>query len=450
MSTTAMEGQVRQLHRRDWPAFLNRMIPHNVWQSFHRQVPDSGDPRIRWRLKYILLVYVAIGWSCQRCLTERFEEGRELLVKLFPDRRRPGRSYVGLAKAGRRIGAAAFQAFWACLRQTLPRRLGKAWMWHGWCVFAVDGSREEAPHTRANEKVLKIAGKDKTHPQWWMTWLVHLPTLMLWNWRQGPGNSSERAHMRKMLSSLPTGALVVGDVGFGGFDFLGTLLRSGVSVLVRCASNTTLLVEGAIQRTVTEGDRQFVYLWPRDRHRRRPLKLRMIVLKRRGKRVFLLTNVLESERLSKAMASDFYNARWGLEVNYRGFKRTMGRVNVLAKAPGPGAIELAGAIVAMGLLRLHAAMVLGARMEQMSVAAVLRVIRRAVEAVRHGERTVWLWAQLLAALRDTYHRRKSKRARNWPHKKTESPPNPPKFRNPTTYERSRIHVLFPMPTPKVG
>jgi hypothetical protein len=103
-----------------------------------------------------------------------------------------------------------------------------------------------------------------------------------------------------------------------------------------------------------------VYLWPTGRRGKAPLKLRLIVLKQRGKEVHLLTNVLEPQRLSRAMASDFYRGRWGVEVNYRGFKQTMARFKVLAKSPECGGLELAGNIVAMGLLRLHAAMVMGA------------------------------------------------------------------------------------------
>jgi hypothetical protein len=157
------------------------MVPAGVWQALARTVAGQDDPRVRWSLKYILLVYIGIGWSPQRCLVDRFREARQWLVGLFPRRRRPGRTYVGLTKASQRFGVGVFQQFWACLRQTVPPRLGEAWYWHGWQVFAVDGSREDAPATRANEATLGRSGRDKTHPQWWMTWLVHLPTLMLWS-----------------------------------------------------------------------------------------------------------------------------------------------------------------------------------------------------------------------------------------------------------------------------
>lgn len=440
----ATEGRVRKLHRRDWPGFLTRMVPASVWSALGglgREVGDD-DPGVRWSLKYILLAYIGMGWSGQACLAERFREAREWVVGLFPRRRRPGQTYVGLTKAGQRIGLGVFQRFWACLRQTAPRRLGQAWSWHGWHVFAVDGSREDAPRTRANEKALGRSGRKKTHPQWWMTWLVHLPTLLPWDWRQGPGTSSERTHMRDMLASLPPLALIVADAGFGGFAFLWDLTRAGVHFLVRCGSNTTLLVEGTVQRTERAGDHRYVYLWPTGRRNQRPLKLRLIVLKQGERRVYLLTNVLEPGRLSRATASVFYRARWGIEVNYRGFKQTMERFKVLAKTAQCGDLELAGNILAMALLRLHAAMVLGAQMSRMSVAAVLRVIRRAMEAVRCGLSSSWFVEHLRRAVKDSYHRKSSKRARDWPHKKNESPPGPPKLRRLNCREITRIHAAL--------
>ena len=101
---------------------------------------------------------------------------------------------------------------------------------------------------------------------------------------------------------------------------------------------------------------------------------------------------------------------------------------MLAKTPQCGALELAGNILARGLPHLHAVMIMGAKVSRMSVAAVLRVLREAMEAVRFGHSTRWFVSALGAALKDDYHRRRPKRARDWPHKKNESPPGPPNRR----------------------
>ena len=95
---------------------------------------------------------------------------------------------------------------------------------------------------------------------------------------------------------------------------------SKVAFVIRCGGNTTLLVEHTRQQIERQGDIRWVYLWPKKRPRKEPLRLRLIVVKRNGKRVYLLTNVQESTRLSHRMASEFYRARWAIEVEYRGRK----------------------------------------------------------------------------------------------------------------------------------
>ena len=438
MTKKAKDGSIRKLHRRDWPGFLNHVVPASVWQAFVAQVGHSQDPRIRWSAKYIVLAWIVMGWSLQGQLTERFREACEFLGRCFARRRRPGESYQGLTKATRRAGPDVFHHFWNSLRPTIPKRLGQAWFWFGWVIMVVDGGRIDAPRTRRNEKALRRSGRDKTHPQWWVTWITHLPTNLIWDWRQGPGDSAERVHLRQMMGTLPKPLLLVADAGFGGFDLLWSLTRGGIDFLIRCGGSTTLLVEGAFQQIVREGGQQYVYLWPKNRRRKKPLRLRLIVLKRGGKRVYLLSNVLEPTRLSRPMASKIYAARWGVETEYRALKQTMGRHKVLAKTPEPGAMELAGNILALAMLVLQAAIVLATQIVRLSVALALKVIRHALEVVRWVGRCGQFWAFLRAAVKDEYRRHSSKRARDWPHKKNESPPGAPLLRRLSRREKARI------------
>jgi len=437
----AKEGRVRKVNRRDWPGFLGRVIPPPVWQAFLGRVVASGDPRVRWTPKYVLLCWIAMGWSVQRHLNDRFREGRELLAALYTRRHRPGGSYWGLVKAAQGLRADGFQGFWACLRRGIPKRLRSLWTWCGWTVMAVDGSRVEAPRTRANERRLGRAGREKTGPQWWVTWLIHLPSGLIWDWRQGAGTSSEREHLRQMLPALPPNTLLVADAGFGGFDLGWELLQSGVNFLIRCVSNITLLSEASGSRIERQGQHQLVYLWPRNRRSQLPLRLRLIVLKRSGKRVYLLTNVLESQRLSRALAGELYAARWGVETDYRALKQTLEHRRMLAQTPTVGALELAGNILALALLLLQAALAQGARLGRVSVAAALRTLRQALEYTRWRQSSRWFVAALRAGLRDDYHRRRSKRARDWPHKKKDPPPRPPNLRTPTRPENACIQAV---------
>ena len=128
------------------------------------------------------------------------------------------------------------------------------------------------------------------------------------------------------------------------------------------------------------------------------------------------------------MAGEFYELRWGVEVNYRDFKRTMERSKVLSRTPECGGLELGGDIIAMGLLRLHAAIVQLAKGARISVAQVLKLLRKAMEHLRYGVSTDWLVPALKQAITDDYHRKRPKASRDWPRKKHIRPPTAPKYR----------------------
>lgn len=436
------EGRIRKPHRQDWPGFLNRLLPAPLWQSLSTEVTRSSDDRVRWSAKYIILCWVMMGWSIQRQLSERFREGREGLARLYYRRRRAGRSYQGLVKATEELGRTLWDRFAECLRSTIPRRLGRWWQWYGWIVMAADGSRIQAPRTRANQRKLGRSGKDKSPPQWWVTCVVHLPSRVIWDWRQGPGDSSERAHLRAMIPGLPAAVLLVADIGFGGFPLLRDLNKAEVSFLIRCASNTTLLVEETRQRIERRGGCRYVSLWPLNHRRQSPLRLRLIVLKSGGQRVYLLTNVMESTRLSRSMAGELYTARWGIEIHYRSLKQTMEHRKLLARNPQAGAMELAGNILGLMLLMLQAFLATSARAVRVSVSAALKIIRGLMEALRCCRPTAPLWAELRGAVMDEYERHSSKKARDWPYKKREPVPRPPRLRRPTRAEIIRIHRVW--------
>ncbi len=95
----AKEGRLCKRCRQDWPGFLRCTLPDIIRQALNRHVPRCTDPRVRWSPKYIVLCWVAMGWSLQRQLTERFREGNELLSALFPRRRRCAETCPGLTTA---------------------------------------------------------------------------------------------------------------------------------------------------------------------------------------------------------------------------------------------------------------------------------------------------------------------------------------------------------------
>ena len=135
------------------------------------------------------------------------------------------------------------------------------------------------------------------------------------------------------------------------------------------------------------------------------------------------------------------------EVEYRELKQTLGHRKVPARTPEPGAMELAADILAMALLLLYAALVMGGKVMQLSLAQALRAIRWAIEALRHSESCTQLLHRLRQAVVDEYERRSSKRALDWPHKKTE---RPPRLRRLSQTENALIERIFVNHTAQVA
>ena len=394
----------------------------------------------RWSPRRLAWAAVLISWSVCRTLGDRFEDMREGLVGMFPYQRRPGDTYQGLVKALGRHSQALLEVVGHALRNTLQALAGPDGKREGWAAFAVDGSRVECPRTKANEAALGCGGRKKTGPQFWLTTLWHMGLGLPWAWKIGPSTDAERTHLRAMLSWLPAAALLVADAGFVGYELLRDILAGGRSFLIRVGSNVSLLQELGYAQ-VQNG--QTVYLWPQKCQKKDvpPLALRLIVLTRHGKSIYLLTNASE-ESLREEQASVLYEMRWGIEVFYRSMKQTLSHRKMLSAAPGPARLELEWTMVGLQLLGLWSVEQILARGKDplsWSVALSVRAVRRALRdrpARRQGRGG--LLAALGEAVADGYVRRVAQTARDWPHKKNDRPAGPPRIRkaSPTEVQRA--------------
>jgi len=303
--------------------------------------------------------------------------------------------------------------------------------------MTVDGTKINAPRTVANEEVLGVAGKDKTHPQMLLTAIRHVGTGLAWDWRIGPARSDERSHLREMMDDLPEdGALLIADALYTSFDLLSRLHESGRSFLVRVGSNVRLLRQlGYVKREAKDT----VYLWPAYMQRDHPpLVLRLIQIKRgrSKKKMFLLTNVTNRRRLSRKDAAFFYEMRWGTEVFFRSAKQTLARRKMRCAAPEQAMLELHGTMIGMVLLGLMSVKGIIARGKdplEWSVAAALKVVRRAMRGLMQMADS--LIRELGTCIKDHYTRKHPKASRPWARKKTESPPGHPILRRATNEER---------------
>lgn len=381
-----------------------------------------------WGDLQIILCSLLVSWSDAATMLDRFLAAHDLAGPA------DACTFTGYSRALRRRGVMLVGRLRTHLAIQLRVAAAGVWTVRGWCVFAVDGSKFDAPRTAANEAAMGVT--EKSGPQMLATILVHLGTCTLWNWRIDKGRGSERKHLGRLFHSSPKHALILGDAGFMGFDCLRAVVESGRHVLVRLAGNASLIT-GLTDRE------DVVAVWPVDRQRRMPPLLLRLIRVRDGKhQITLGTSVLEPERLSDRDAAALYRMRWGVEVCYRSLKQTLDRRRMRSAAPMQAWLELHWTMVGfmvLGLLTLSA-MGRSRSRRRWSVGGAIRIVRHAARARTPQQAHRRLRGLGGAVMAD--NSRRSKKAWNWPHKKRQKSPGPPKTRPATPDERRRYAAIL--------
>lgn len=387
------------------------------------------------------------AWSDELTLTDRFQAVRSIIQFLFSLQQELAGSYQAFIKLLRRWTPQLVAMLQTALRQRMQQALGDCWEVCGFAMFGVDGSRLELPRTRSHEaaysatrqgKPKKRRRKKRTRskhakkansPQMWITTMWHAGSGLPWDWRTGPTDSSERAHLLEMLPTLPDGALVAADAGFAGYDYVKAVIDSGRELLLRVGSNVRLLRKlGYVRESA-----QTVYLWPDKQASKRqpPLVLRLVVSQDKHP-VYLVTSVLSKSRLSDSQVITLYRRRWQIEVFYRHLKQTFGRRKLRSTSADNAHIEIEWSLVGLWAMALYALVETNKQEippKRLSIAQTLRAFRRTMRDYRNPQqRGHRLRARLRNAVVDSYVR-KSKTSRDYPRKKQESPPGAPTITN---------------------
>jgi hypothetical protein len=423
---------------------MAELFPETLWDG----VRSHGNTQ--WTPGRLLTAATLMSWDDAQTLRARFHNARDVVRRLFPEWEAPS-SYSGFAKALAQGAGALLPRVRRRLQERLRHCCAGRWRTQGWVVFGADGSRFECPRTAANEDGLGCAGKNRTAPQAFHTMLMHLATGALWDFRVGPGTDSERRHLEDMAPHLPRRSLLVADAGFIGYELCRRLQQARVHFLLRVGGNITLLAEPLGGRVDRDG--QTVWLWPQKHQQGPPLVLRLVVVGRGAQAVYLVTDVHDPQQLSAASAAEFYRRRWGLEVAYRTIKQTLDRAVWLSRTPQTVLAEHVATLLGVWALQTLSFQQLSREKQDprrwspaQARDATRRVMRLALDRAWKPQRP-WL-TQLGQAVRDPYVRRRSKRARDWPHKKRDPPTQPPNLQRLTKTQRRRGEQLLQNATKK--
>jgi hypothetical protein len=319
---------------------------------------------------------------------------------------------------------------------------GGCWLREGWCAFTADSSKFNCPRTAANEQAFGCSakkGKSPGLPQQLLTLLWHMGSGLPWAWESGQARSSERRHLLSMLPLLPPQALLVTDAGFVGYELLNAIVQSRRHFLIRIGSNVSLIRKlGFFQEK-----QETVYLWPaydrRKQARRKkkpPMMLRLIRIQQPGRKtLYLLSSVGEESSLSQKSAQMLYQLRWGVEVFFRSMKQTLCRRKLASDAPAQARLELHWAVLGIWVLgMLSVQRIVKARKDPLSFSVALALARLREAAKSSASACGDLSADLAAAVKDSYIRRRPKRSRNWPRRKRCKPPGRPRLQRATQSE----------------
>jgi len=399
-------------------------------------------------------------------LTDRFEQARKIVAKVFRWQPAPGATYQGFMKTLRKWHVKLMSALVPHLRTQMEKVLWRQWKIAGYVVFAVDGSRVELARTESLEKAFSPQRKKKSKrkkkedkksrrrrgkrvarrelakkqsaaainkkansPQMWLTLLWHVGTGLPWAWRTGPSDSSERGHFEEMLAELPENSLATADAGFVGYKFWSRILNAGHHFVIRVGANVRLIKKLGYARQ----HEHTVYLWTDQMAKKKepPLVLRLIVIHDGKHPVYLVTDLPKS-KLSDRQAAKIYAARWGIEVFFRTFKQTFGRRKLRSRSAENAKLELDWCLLGLWCMCLLGQRELdenGDDPTRLSAAATIKAFQDTLHEyrVRPESREESLWARLRLALLDDYQRKGSKTSRNYPRKKQRQRVGAPKI-----------------------
>lgn len=381
---------------------------------------------------------------------ERFVEARELFIRMSPGCRRPGKTAEGFWKAFGRLRRRVLQSMQPILRDRVSELLQPVWYFRGWIPIGVDGSRLTLPEfDKLTRRFRTASGTQSRRPHMWITALVHLGTGVNWAWRLGRADASERHHMLDLIETLPEDSLLVADAGFTGYELFCALMKANRHFLIRLSGSYTLFVDYELVVNYKESK---VYIWPRKnggKKRKKPLVLRLIRLAGKTQDngakndVWLITNVLDSKRLSCQTAGIIFRMRWEHEVFYRTYKCTLNQAKLASRTVRHAIREVELLLMSTQLFLAQSAwatQVIGGA-QRATAAGAASFIRRELRMLHQDRLRQGYLYRLAEATRE--HRpnrnpRKESRA-STANAKKHKPPGPPEIKTLTNEQKAELH-----------
>lgn len=242
----------------------------------------------------------------------------------IPDIAFPEVSKQAVSKARNAISPALFRDLFHFSAETFYASHTDRNLWHGYHLFAVDGSTVQVPKTKQNDVYFGVCHnqhKSREDAMAGISVLYDISNDILVDGIIQKYPQAERSAARKHLEYLETVGLskkqiILFDRGYPSYDLFRYISEKGYFFLMRVQKNTTSLTQLGAADAVTQ------YL-PRERKKEQPVMVRVIhIILDDGTDECLVTNLFDPD-LDAELLKELYFYRWGIEGKYNELKNQM-------------------------------------------------------------------------------------------------------------------------------
>ena len=393
---------------------------------------DEG-PNSRNRLFSLRLTFECFLWQMLTPRTACREVVRQVqALCTLAGRGTIGKGDSAYIQARQRLPKERLEKALTATAQAADRRAGPGGQLQGRPVKVVDGSTTQLADTKKNQKSYPQPSTQKRgcgFPVMKLVVLMSLTSGAILNVLTGNLHDHDLRLLRALWDQLKSGDILLGDRAYGEFTTLAGLPRWGVDVVARLHQRRKVDYRKA--KLLGKNDGLFVWTKPCQQsdildHAEwgilpaeitvRIIRFSATIRGFRGRRLTLVTTLLDHELYPAAEVIALYARRWRLELCLRDLKTTLGMETLRSKSPAMAEKELLAYLVAHNLIRCVMAEAVAqyeVDLERVSFKGSVdsvRVYSEALGRARNQKMRGLLWDNLLSDLaRDLVRKRPNRR-----------------------------------------
>lgn len=214
-----------------------------------------------------------------------------------------------LSEARQKIKVSAFKELFGITVEAMTEHCTKKW--HGYRVYAIDGTKIALPADEALREYYGALGKEKTAPTAQGSALYDVLNDIVCDAAIEPLSVDERTLAIRHIEALKDVAagdkkLVLGDRGYPSFEMIETFEANNLYYLLR--------VKRGFNKDIDAQTKSDGYIWLKQGNKRLHVRVIKFTLKS-GEEEVLITNIPD-RRLGKNAFKKLYFLRWPIEVKY--------------------------------------------------------------------------------------------------------------------------------------